>query len=159
MRLRARVRARSVALAMAFACTMMGCTTGPTLVVAPMLEVASFQAGTGAVTADGARDALSGTWEGRAWQGDDSWLLTVTFRGGSFEGQVQYPDRRCSGAWKLHASEPKHWEGDELIKSDPLRHCADHGRVSLELSDDDTLSFRWTLRGASASATLERPAH
>jgi hypothetical protein len=103
---------------------------------------------------------IVGAWRGRAWQaGNKSWDLTVTFErpvGASVAAHVQYPDQRCSADWKLRSTESRHWEGEETVRTNPFGRCVDHGRVTLQLIDDDTLNWRWTGAGDSASATLER---
>jgi len=145
------------------------CTIGPKLVTTPMLEAAPWtppsldpETQTTEDFATGGGE-LSGTWQGRAWQvGNKSWPLTVTFekpQGDSVVAHAQYPDQRCSADWKLRSSEARHWQGEELVQTDPFRRCADHGRVTLELIDEETINWRRTGSGITASATLERNPH
>jgi hypothetical protein len=103
---------------------------------------------------------LSGTWSGHAWQaGNKSWQLSVVFEkvhGSSLVAHAQYADQHCSADWVLRSGEARHWQGDETVRTDPFHRCADHGHVTIEVVDEDTLSWRWVGPGGSASATLER---
>lgn len=102
---------------------------------------------------------FSGTWTGRALQSGKSWPMSVTFekaRGASMVAHVSYTDRRCRADWALHGTDARHWQGDENVHTDPFSRCPNHGKVTIDLIDDDTISWRWNGSGGSASATLER---
>ena len=144
------------------------CTVGPKLVTVPML--AATPTTTLAVEADSQSPDepdtsadFTGTWSGRAWQvGNKSYPVTATFEhvhGKELVAHVQYPDQHCSADWKLTATDARHWQGDEAIRTDPFRRCADHGRVTLESIDEDTMNWRWNGVGGQATATLERTQH
>jgi hypothetical protein len=150
------------------AVSLCACTVGPKLVSVPMLEYAPYTPSpidTEALGPDTEQPTmgLSGTWKGRAWQvGNKSWDLTVTFDkpdGSSLVAHAQYPDQRCSADWKLRSDEARHWQGEESVRTDPFHRCADHGQVTLQLIDEDTLNWRWNGAGGTASATLERNPH
>jgi hypothetical protein len=144
------------------------CSVGPKLVTVPMLESAPaterVATDTDApTTGDEDTTNFAGTWDGRAWQvGNKSWPLSVTFErphGPEVVAHVYYADQRCRGDWKLRSGEPRHWQGDESITTDPFRRCPDHGRVSVEIIDEETLNWRWTRGSDTATATLERTQH
>jgi hypothetical protein len=146
------------------ACTV----SGPKLVSVPMLDAVptttgSITPGTPSEDDDPTLDELSGSWTGRAWQaGKSSWPLAVTFdkpHNGEVVAHVQYSDQRCSGEWRLRSGSPKLWQGDEKITIDTLRRCADHGKITIEVLEEDSLKWKWAGSGGSASATLERTQH
>jgi hypothetical protein len=150
---------RYVALVLCSACTF-----GPRLVTVPMAASATSAP---IVTPDDqtpddpenpTREELAGTWNGRVWQSGKSWLLAVTFEkhGGAVIAQVSYPDQRCKSEWALRASEPRHWVGEENVKIDPFNRCPNHGHVTLELLDEETMMYRWTGPGGMASSSLTR---
>jgi hypothetical protein len=148
--------------------SLCACTVGPKLVSVPMLDFAPHVAPAIDLDNPASDDqqqptvGLAGTWHGKAWQvGNKQWDLSVTFdkpEGALLVAHVQYPDQRCSAEWRLHTDEPRHWLGDESVRTDPFHRCADHGQVTLQLIDDDTLNWRWSGAGGTASATLERNA-
>lgn len=146
------------------AATLCACGVGPKLVTVPMLDSAPYTpvaSATGTPSEAEPDEAHpSGTWHGRAWQvGNKQWELTVTFdapEGSSLVAHVQYPNQRCSGDWRLRSDEPRHWQGEEHVRTDPFHRCADHGQVTLQLIDEETLNWRWSGAGTTASATLER---
>ena len=146
--------------------TLTACTIGPKLVSVPMLETAPVVARpVESASAEPAEEvaSISGTWSGTALQrpGNKSWPVSVTFEtvhGASLVAHVYYADQRCRADWKLRATTGRRWQGEEVVTRDPFRRCADHGQVTLDVVDEDTLSWRWERQSDVATATLERAA-
>jgi hypothetical protein len=144
--------------------TLCACTIGPKYVSVPMATsapVAPLYAMPGDEQPDdpdGNSTELSGTWNGRAWQSGKSWQMTLTFerRGNDLLARSYYPDQRCRAETLLRSTEQRHWAGDETVTVDPLNRCPNHGRVMIELLDEDTMSWRWTGSGGAASSSLTR---
>lgn len=144
------------------------CVVGPTMVSAPMLSsIPAPHASADAAVGDASLDeqpsepgiVLSGTWSGRAWQmGNKSWQLEVTFESHPNEvvGRAHYPDQHCRVEWHLRLTRPKQWTGEETVRVDPFNRCPNHGRVTLNWSDESSMQWSWTGAGGAASARLER---
>jgi len=151
---------------LAFVLVCSACTIGPKLVSAPMATSAPV-APLMTMEGDGqpddpdnptSNDDLTGEWRGRAWQSGKSWLMTLTFekRGRDMVARSYYPDQRCRAETVLRSTDTRHWVGDESVTVDPLNRCPNHGRVTIEVLDEDTISWRWSGSGGAASSSLTR---
>jgi hypothetical protein len=150
---------------LAIVLVLCSCKIGPNLVSAPMATsapVGPLIAPDGDGSPDDPEatpsDDLSGQWNGRAWQSGKSWLMTLTFerRGKEVLVRSYYPDQRCRAETLLRSTDARHWVGDENVTVDPLNRCPNHGHVTIELLDEDTMSWRWTGSGGVASSSLTR---
>jgi hypothetical protein len=147
-------------------CVVCACTSAK-LVSVPMLESApvapvSTVPDDETVAQPEDQTNLAGTWEGRAYQRGNTYPVSVTFerqRGTDVAAHVYYSDQRCRADWKLHSSEPRHWQGEESVTTDPFRRCPDHGRVTVEVIDEETMNWQWTRGSDTVRATLERKGH
>ena len=96
--------------------------------------------------------ALSGTWIGMARQFsvDSSWSIEITFEGDG--GDIRYPSLACGGQLQ-----PVSRSDTQLVYRERIRfglsQCIDNGRVVLERTSKDTLSYEWHDESGALDAT------
>jgi len=137
---------------------MAACGGAPPTVTAPL-------ASTTAAVTDGtppappsAPDGLIGKWEGTGHQGrSGSWAMLVEIRTTEpgLCGTVEYPTIPCSAQWTCERLADGTLEAREHIVPRTDR-CVDNGAMSMRLSPDGKLDWRWAGAGDTAKALLTR---
>ena len=95
---------------------------------------------------------LSGTWIGTARQFsvDSSWSIEITFE--DDEVDIRYPSLACGGQLQPISESTTRFVYRERIRFG-LAQCIDNGRVVLERTSRDTLSYEWSDEFGALDAT------
>ena len=86
--------------------------------------------------------ALTGTWTGTGQQSsvNSSWSIEIAFEDGGVD--IRYPSLACGGQLQPVSGSEARFVYREHIRFG-LSQCIDNGRVVLERTSEDTLSYEW----------------
>ena len=93
-------------------------------------------------TEDEAEEALTGTWTGTGQQPsvNSSWSIEIAFEVDGVD--IRYPSLACGGQLQPVSGSEARFVYRERIRFG-LSQCIDNGRVVLERTSEDTLSYEW----------------
>lgn len=143
-----------------------GCPSRDAVVAAPIAEVtlpsasAASSAAPRIAEAGGAvrGEGMIGRWTGVGTQGDgQTWEMHVEITSTQPGpcGTVEYPSIPCSADWIcLSGSSGRTVRAREDL-TDGVGRCIDHGTMTMTLTPEGTLDWRWTGSGERASAKLK----
>ena len=91
---------------------------------------------------DEAEEALTGTWTGTGQQFDSniSWSIEIAFEDDGVD--IRYPSLACGGQLQPVSGSEARFVYRERIRFG-LSQCVNNGRVVLERTSEDTLSYEW----------------
>ncbi len=112
-----------------------------------------------AAVASPASPTLVGKWSGTGAQSNgDTWPLTVSFIAARLGvcAKVDYPSVPCKADWLCTSvASPRSVEALEKL-TEHEENCIPNGTMTMSLTDDDKLDWRWEGGGYTATGLLTR---